>query len=131
MKLGSFLVLSALSLGGFIFLSWQSSKLPYPIPEEAVQGKLVWQRYNCISCHSIFGNGGYSGDDMTNITRKRSSQEITDFFIDPPIMRPNHKRPHLSVSQLEAEQLIQYFEYLQEIPTLGWPPNPRKSGDTI
>ena len=61
MKLRGFMILSALSLGGFALMSWQSQKLPYPMPEEATQGKQVWQTYNCISCHTLFGKADIMG----------------------------------------------------------------------
>jgi nitric oxide reductase subunit C len=130
MKLRSFMILSALSLGGFALMSWQSVQLPYPMPEEATQGKQVWQAYNCISCHTLFGNGGYNGDDMTHIVSKRSSQELINFFVNPPVMRPNHKRLHPKVSQEEAQKLVQYFKFLDKIPTLGWPPKAHKPGES-
>jgi nitric oxide reductase subunit C len=30
-------------------------------------GRLVWQKYNCQSCHQLYGLGGYLGPDLTNI----------------------------------------------------------------
>lgn len=130
MKLRSFMLISALSLGGFTLMTWQSSQLTYPMPEEATQGKQVWQEYNCISCHSLFGNGGYNADDMTRIVRKRSSQELMNFFDNPPVMRPNHNRLHPKLNQQEAQKLVQYFIFLDKIPTLGWPPKAQKPGES-
>jgi nitric oxide reductase subunit C len=130
MKLRSFMILSALSLGGFAFLNWQSVQLPFPMPEEATQGKQVWQAHNCISCHTVFGNGGYNGDDLTHIVSKRSSKELMNFFLKPPVMRPNHQRLHPKVSEAEAENLVQYFILIDKIPTLGWPPKPHKPGES-
>jgi len=128
MKLRGFMILSALSLGGFALLNWQSVQLPYPMPEAASQGKQVWQANNCISCHTIFGNGGYNGDDMTHIVSKRSSKELVNFFVNPPVMRPNHMRLHPNVSPAEAQNLVQYFNFIDKIPTLGWPPKANKPG---
>lgn len=34
---------------------------------DAVQGKRVFQAYNCMGCHTIVGNGAYLGPDLTNI----------------------------------------------------------------
>ncbi len=33
----------------------------------AAQGRLVWQKYNCQSCHQLYGLGGYLGPDLTNV----------------------------------------------------------------
>ena len=34
---------------------------------DAVQGKRVFQAYNCMGCHTVLGNGAYLGPDLTNI----------------------------------------------------------------
>lgn len=111
-------------------MTWQSSLLSYPMSDESTHGKQVWQEYNCISCHALFGNGGYSADDMTHIVGKRSTQEIITFLVDPPVMRPNHKRRHPKVSKVEAQKLVEYFILLDKIPTLGWPPTAQEPGES-
>lgn len=42
---------------------------PVPASEAGriAQGRLVWQKYNCQSCHQLFGLGGYLGPDLTNL----------------------------------------------------------------
>lgn len=93
--------------------------------EEEGLGKKVWQKYNCVSCHTLFGNGGYVGKDLTHITSLRSQTELLDFFSNPPVLPPHKKEKHPALSRKETERLIQYFEYIDSIPTLGWPPVPR------
>ncbi len=34
---------------------------------EASKGRLTWQKYNCQSCHQLYGLGGYLGPDLTNV----------------------------------------------------------------
>jgi cytochrome c2 len=34
---------------------------------DAVEGKRVFQAYNCMGCHTIVGNGAYFGPDLTRI----------------------------------------------------------------
>ncbi len=34
---------------------------------EASKGRMVWQQYNCQSCHQLYGLGGYLGPDLTNV----------------------------------------------------------------
>ncbi len=34
---------------------------------DAVEGKRIFQAYNCMGCHTIVGNGAYLGPDLTNI----------------------------------------------------------------
>lgn len=35
--------------------------------EQAAEGRLIWQNYNCQSCHQLYSLGGYLGPDLTNI----------------------------------------------------------------
>ena len=37
---------------------------------DAVEGKRVFQSYNCMGCHTIVGNGGYFGPDLTKLYGK-------------------------------------------------------------
>lgn len=39
----------------------------HPTAKEAANGRLVWQKYNCQSCHQLYGLGGYLGPDLTNL----------------------------------------------------------------
>ena len=124
MKLGTFVIISVFSFGAFILTNFFSIQLPGTMPQQAVLGKRVWQSHECVSCHTLFGNGGYIGDDMTNIVSKRSSQELLDFMTHPPVMRPNHKKLHPGLTLKETKNLISYLEFVHRIPTLGWPPKP-------
>lgn len=122
MKFITFLIITVSSCALFAAVNVTSSRLKNPMSDEAVMGKKVWQANNCISCHTIFGNGGYAGDDLTHVVAKRNSEELIQFLASPPVMRPNRKKLHPGVSNEEAAALVSYFEYLQTIPTLGWPP---------
>lgn len=43
--------------------------------KKAIEGRLVWQSYNCQSCHQLYGLGGYLGPDLTNVYSKPSKGE--------------------------------------------------------
>ena len=38
---------------------------------EVIHGKEVWHKYNCINCHTLFGEGAYYAPDLTKITQHR------------------------------------------------------------
>lgn len=82
--------------------------------------------YNCVSCHTLLGNGGYVGGDLTRTMSRRSPDDLIDFFNNPPILPPHREETHVYLAQEETEALIAYFEYLGTLPTLGWPPEPKK-----
>lgn len=65
LMLAIFLLLSAWS-----FLPSRNQVVPDDIQyggASAVEGKRVFQAYNCMGCHTIVGNGAYFGPDLTRI----------------------------------------------------------------
>lgn len=128
LKSRTFFVLNMISFGLFVAITLISARLPAPISEQAVAGKRVWQRNNCISCHTLFGNGGYEADDLTNITTKNTPTYLVDYLVHPPVMRPNKRLLHPSLDEADAKDLVQYLEFVHTIPTLGWPPQQEKAG---
>lgn len=60
-----FIVLSGLS-----FLGSRPQVTPDQVTfaeHSAVEGKRVFQAYNCMGCHTIVGNGAYLGPDLTDV----------------------------------------------------------------
>ncbi len=63
-----FLALSAAS-----FVDTRGQTLPSAISyagHDPVDGKRVFQAYNCMGCHTIVGNGAYFGPDLTKLYAK-------------------------------------------------------------
>ncbi len=55
-------------LSSFSFLKSRGQVTPDTIsfgPYKADDGKRVFQAYNCMGCHTMVGNGGYLGPDLT------------------------------------------------------------------
>lgn len=88
--------------------------------EEA--GKLVWEKQGCVECHSLFGNGGYSAQDLTRVTKRRSNAELRRFFADPPVLLPGKKKRHPGLTPESAEQVLAYLGLTARVNTLAWPP---------
>jgi len=65
------LVFIALSIASF--LDSRGQTIPAAVRYggfDAVQGKRVFQAYNCMGCHTIVGNGAYFGPDLTKLYGK-------------------------------------------------------------
>lgn len=57
-------------LSGVSFLDSRGQATPATVSfgqYGAIQGKRVFQAYNCMGCHTIVGNGAYLGPDLTQI----------------------------------------------------------------
>ena len=99
----SFLVISFLIYSTFIY-----SNLPFKsieVSEQVVKGKEVWQRYNCNSCHQIYGLGGFLGPDLTNIYSKRPVEYIKAFLLGGTVVMPK-----FNLSDTEINCLISFFK---------------------
>lgn len=81
--------------------------------DKAAEGRLVWQKYNCQSCHQLYGLGGYLGPDLTNEYSKFSgNHEVLKAFF-----RGGFKQmPTFSLTQKEEDMLI---EFLKETDASG------------
>ena len=75
------------------------------VSTEAAEGKLVWQKYNCGSCHQFYGLGGHLGPDLTNVYSKRNPEYITVFLKNGTPVMPNF---HLSKTEIQA--LLAFLE---------------------
>lgn len=96
-----------------MFLAYSAGlyiSLPVPvtgknITEEADKGKFVWQQYNCVACHQLYGLGGYLGPDLTNNYSLRGPDYIRAFLKTGTATMPNF---HLSEQEIKA--LLGYLE---------------------
>lgn len=125
-RLKAFLITLIVSLVMFAWLIYVSltNEQMKPIPFAAQQGKLVFQRKACIECHTVLGNGGYYGGDLTKVYEKFGSDALTEFFIHPPLISGAKQKRHERLSEAETENMIAYLEFLASINTANWPPRP-------
>jgi nitric oxide reductase subunit C len=94
------------------------------ITEEVEAGKLVWQKYDCIGCHTILGNGSYFAPDMTKVVERKPDGYLKQFLMDPRGVKPTAAMPKLGLSDEEAENMVTFLTWISKIDTNGWPPEP-------
>ena len=73
----------------------------------AKQGELVWQKYNCQSCHQMYGLGGYLGPDLTNVISTKGKDEN---YILAIIKTGSVQMPSFNLSDDEKSQLIEFLK---------------------
>ena len=87
-----------------------------PAAENAIEGKLVFQQYNCISCHQLYGLGGYLGPDLTTtISDKSKGENYARAFLKSG----SERMPDFHLSEPEISNLVAYLKYVDE--TAGSP----------
>jgi nitric oxide reductase subunit C len=94
------------------------------LSEQVVEGKRVWQKYNCNDCHTILGFGGYYAPDMTKVYTRIGKDGIRQTVKTPQVVFANswRKMPQQNLKDKEVDDLIAFFKWVSEINTNDWPP---------
>jgi nitric oxide reductase subunit C len=98
------------------------------ITEEVNAGKMVWHKYDCIGCHTIFGNGSYFAPELAKITEKKPKDYLKKFLMDPKAVNANASMPKFGISSEEADKLLTFLDWTAKVDTNGWPPKPILAG---
>ena len=104
-------------------------------------GKLAWQKYVCIDCHTILGNGAYYASDLTlswNRFVERSGGDeaaaraaMMTWLRHPPAPSATSRgMPTFAMSGGEADSLVEFLRWTSKIDTNGWPPRPLRAQAT-
>ncbi|MFM2359510.1 MAG: hypothetical protein RLY16_1503 [Bacteroidota bacterium] len=104
-KLGILILLSAAFLSYSFYIYSVPPIQTVKLEAAADKGKMIWQQYNCNSCHQIYGQGGYIGPDLTNVYSQRSKTYIQTFLSYGSFSMPNF---HLTPA--EQESLLHYLK---------------------
>jgi nitric oxide reductase subunit C len=94
------------------------------VTKEVDAGKMAWQKYDCIGCHTILGNGSYFAPDMTKVVERKPVGYLKQFLMDPRGVKPAAAMPKLGISSQEADDLVSFLTWISKINTNGWPPKP-------
>jgi nitric oxide reductase subunit C len=97
------------------------------ITEEVAAGKRVWERYNCVGCHTLLGEGAYYAPELGNVYQRfgNSTEAIKAFIKSRPKEGIPGRRsmPQFDLTEEELEAVAQFLKYASEINTENWPPN--------
>jgi nitric oxide reductase subunit C len=98
------------------------------ITPEVERGQDVWHKYNCINCHTLFGEGAYYAPDLSKITQHRGEAYLKAYMRDPSQFydEQKHRRlmPRQDLSETEIHDLIQFLDWVSKVDNQGWPPRP-------
>ncbi|RYJ63405.1 c-type cytochrome [Pseudomonas songnenensis] len=98
------------------------------ITAEVKHGMDVWHKYNCINCHTLFGEGAYYAPDLTKITQHRGEPYLKAYMRDPSKFYDEkiHRRlmPQQNLAEEEISDLIAFLDWVSKVDNQGWPPRP-------
>ncbi|MBI1888253.1 MAG: cytochrome c [Nitrosomonadales bacterium] len=97
------------------------------------KGKLTIQAKNCMSCHTLLGNGAYYAPDLTKAwldpfwgSREVREELMVAFIKDPSDKLHNglgRRMPRLGVTDEEAHAIVAFLKWMSTIDTNGFPYN--------
>ena len=75
--------------------------------QQAADGRLIWQKYNCQSCHQLFGLGGFLGPDLTNTISQPAKGEK---YIRAMIQSGIKQMPAFKIPENELNELMEFLK---------------------
>lgn len=116
----AFLALTVDSLGQVPARSREQALSP-----SAIRGKALWEKNNCMGCHTILGEGAYYAPELTKVVERRGKDWIATFLADPEAMFPGQRRMvNYHFDKAQIEDLVTFLTWVGEIDTNGFPPKP-------
>ncbi len=95
------------------------------LTQSVKNGKILWEKHNCMGCHTLLGEGGYYAPELTKVYQRRGPEWMKVFLNDPEAMFPGERKmPRYGFAEGEMEDLIAFFKWIGEIDTNGFPPAP-------
>lgn len=98
------------------------------ITPAVTHGKDVWHKYNCINCHTLFGEGAYYAPDLTKIAQHRGAEYLKAYMKDPAKFydEQRHRRlmPKQDLTDVEIADLVSFLDWVSKVDNQGWPPRP-------
>jgi nitric oxide reductase subunit C len=126
-----FLIGTALCAGAFIILTLDTIKrIPVQTNEsalgpEAIRGKHLFEKSNCMGCHTILGEGAYYAPELTKVFTRRGPEFIKSMLRDPEKMYPGQRKmKNYHFNEQEISDLVDFFKWIDGMDLNGFPPKP-------
>lgn len=116
----------------FLGLSWNSlsNEVPKRTHEEnlsaqVIRGKVLWEKNNCMGCHTILGEGAYYAPELTKVYERRGEGYMNAVLTSKVPWQPRgRKMVAYGFSTTDAADLIAFFKWIGEVDLNGFPPKP-------
>lgn len=92
---------------------------------EVIRGKHLFDKSNCMGCHTIMGEGAYYAPELTKVFERRGEGFIKAMLKDPQAMYPNERKmTQYNFSQQEIDDLTAFLKWVGEMDLNGFPAKP-------
>lgn len=98
---------------------------------EVAHGKEIWEKNNCVGCHSLMGEGAYYAPELANVFDRRAMGNEESFklylkgwMMSQPLPVPGRRKmPQFNLSDEEFNALAEFLIWTSRIDDNNWPPN--------
>ena len=116
----------------FLGLSWTSlsnevTKRTHEenLTPQVIRGKVLWEKNNCMGCHTILGEGAYYAPELTKVFERRGEAYMNLVLTSKVPWQPRgRKMVAYGFTPEESADLIAFFKWIGEIDLNGFPPKP-------
>lgn len=103
--------------------------------DSVVRGHHIWNKNNCMGCHTLMGEGAYYAPELTKVMDRRSKAWIAEFLKDPERMYPGRRKmtkydffdPDIvgvEEATKNVDDIVAFFTWVGEIDLNGFPAEP-------
>ena len=98
--------------------------------ESVIAGKAVWEKNNCVGCHTIMGEGAYFAPELMNVFNRRGAGDVETFkaymqgwmAAQPMDIPDRRKMPQFNLSTEEVNNMSDFLIWTSKINANEWPP---------
>lgn len=93
--------------------------------ESAIRGKHLWDKSNCMGCHTLLGEGAYYAPELTKVVERRGEAFIKQILKDPEAMYAGQRKMvNYHFSDQEIDDLFAFFKWVGGMDLNGFPKAP-------
>jgi nitric oxide reductase subunit C len=91
----------------------------------AIRGKHLFDKKNCMGCHTIMGEGAYYAPELTKVIERRGETFVKQMLRDPESMYPGQRKmTNYKFSEQEISDLTEFLTWVGGMDLNGFPPKP-------
>lgn len=95
--------------------------------ESVIAGKALWEKNNCVGCHTLIGEGAYYAPELMNVFQRRGAADETVFkgymkgwMAAQPLDIPNRRKmPQFNLTTDQVNDLASFRFGHQKLMTMN------------
>jgi nitric oxide reductase subunit C len=80
-----------------------------PEATKIINGKSLYQQYNCVACHQLYGLGGFLGPELTTAYSDPQRGEV---YMKAFLLAGGPRMPNFHFKADEIDAIISYLKYV-------------------